>query len=152
MRSLFDINMLVALSDPGHIHHALAFAWWNDNQDDGWASCPLTQNGFVRVLSGSRYPRARRFADAMAQLGGQVGLSSHVFWPDDVSIADPAVFDHGWLLGPNQITDAYLLALAVKNAGRLVTLDRGVPLRAVRGAQDRHLVVPYNREYPNQKA
>ena len=65
----------------------------------------------------------------------------HAFWPDDVSLADPMVFDHGGLLGPNQITDAYLLALAIKNGGRLVTLDRAVPLRAARGAEARNLVV-----------
>ena len=141
MRALFDVNMLLALSDPEHLHHAPAFAWWTKNRKDGWASCPLTQNGFVRVISGARYPRPRRFADAVAQLRGQLALPSHAFWQDDVSLADPDVFDHSRLLGPNQITDAYLLALAVKNGGRLVTFDRSVPLRAVRGAEPRHLVV-----------
>lgn len=140
MRALFDVNMLLALSDTEHIHHARAFAWWNDHRDEGWASCPLTQNGFVRVLSGAGYTRPRSFADAMAQLGGQLALPSHVFWPDDVSLADPAVFDHGRLLGPNQIADVYLLALAVKNGGRLVTFDRGIPSAAVRGAERRHVV------------
>ena len=141
MRVLFDVNMLVALSDPEHIHHSRAFAWWNDHQDEGWASCPLTQNGFVRVISGSRYGRPRSFADAMAQLCGQIALPSHAFWPDDVSLADAAVFDHGRLLGPNQITDVYLLALAVKNGGRLATLDHGIALRAVHRAEPRHLVM-----------
>jgi toxin-antitoxin system PIN domain toxin len=141
VRALFDVNMLLALSDPEHIHHARAFAWWNDHQDEGWASCPLTQNGFVRVISGSGYPRPRSFADAMAQLRAQVALTTHAFWPDDVSLTDRAVFDHGRLLGPKQVTDAYLLALAVKNGGGLVTLDRRVPLRAVRGAEARHLLV-----------
>ena len=141
MRALFDVNMLVALSDPEHIHHSRAFEWWSDHQDEGWASCPLTQNGFVRVISGSSYGRARSFADAMAQLGGQVALPSHAFWPDDVSLADAAVFDHRRLLGPNQITDVYLLALAVKNGGRLVTLDQGITLRAVHRAEPRHLVM-----------
>jgi toxin-antitoxin system PIN domain toxin len=141
MRALFDVNMLLAMSDSEHIHHSRAFAWWNDHHNDGWASCPLTQNGFVRVISGSGYPRPRSLADAMAQLGAQVALPGHVLWPDDVSIADPEIFDRNHLLGPGQITDAYLLALAVKNGGRLVTIDRGVPLRAVRGAQMTHLVV-----------
>ena len=141
MRALFDVNMLVALSDPEHIHHPRTFAWWNAHQNEGWASCPLTQNGFVRVISGSGYKRRRRLTDALEQLTGLAALSTHVFWPDDVSLADPAVFEHNCLLGPNQITDAYLLALAVKNGGRLVTLDRAVPVAAVRGAEGRHLVV-----------
>ncbi len=141
MRALFDVNMLIALSDPDHAHHSRAFAWWNDHQEEGWASCPLTQNGFVRVISNAGYRHPRRLADALAQLGGLVKRPTHAFWPDDVALADPAVFEHGRLLGPNQITDAYLLALVVKNGGRLVTLDRGVPLRAVRGAEAKHLVV-----------
>jgi toxin-antitoxin system PIN domain toxin len=141
VRALFDVNMLVALSDPEHVHHGRAFAWWSEHREEGWASCPLTQNGFVRVISAPGYARPRSFADAMAQLGGQVALPSHVFWPDDVSLVDPAVFDHSRLLGPSQITDVYLLALAVKNGGRLATLDHGIALRAVRGAEPKHLVV-----------
>jgi toxin-antitoxin system PIN domain toxin len=141
VRALFDVNMLLALSDPEHIHHIRAFAWWVENEESGWASCPLTQNGFVRVLSGPRYPRPRSFADAMALMRAQITRPDHVFWPDDVSIVDPQAFDHGRLLGPNQITDVYLLGLATKNGGRLATLDRGVPLRAVIGAETRHLAV-----------
>ena len=141
MRALFDVNMLLALFDPEHIHHVRALAWWTDNRENGWASCSLTQNGFVRIISGPRYLRPRSFADAMALIRAQIAQPGHAFWPDDVSIADPQTFDHGRLLGPNQITDVYLLALAVKNGGRLATLDRGVPLRAVRGAEARHLAV-----------
>jgi hypothetical protein len=141
VRALLDVNMLVALSDSNHVHHARAFAWWGDHQQEGWASCPLTQNGFVCVISGSGYPQPRRLADALAQLGALVTGPMHAFWHDEVSLADQAVFDHASLLGPNQITDVYLLALAVKNGGRLVTLDRGIPLRAVRDAEARHLAV-----------
>src|ERR1700752_455176 len=99
--------MLLALSDSEHMHHARAFAWWTSHQANGWASCPLTQNGFVRVISGAGYPRPRRFADAMAQLSGQIALPTHAFWPDDISLADQALFDRDRLLGPGQITDAY---------------------------------------------
>jgi toxin-antitoxin system PIN domain toxin len=141
VRALFDVNMLVALSDPEHIHHSRAFAWWSEHQQLGWASCPLTQNGFVRVISSSGYRRPRRLADALEQLGGLVSRPTHIFWPDDVALADRAVFDHEGLLGPGQITDAYLLALAVKQGGRLVTFDRGISLRAVRGAEAKHLAV-----------
>jgi len=141
VRALFDANMLLALFDPEHIHHAPALAWWTANRESGWASCPLTQNGFVRVISGPRYLRPRSFADAMALLSAQIAESGHVFWPDDVSLADPEIFDHSRLLGPKQITDAYLLALAVTNGGRLATFDHAIPLAAVRGAQERHVVV-----------
>jgi toxin-antitoxin system PIN domain toxin len=141
VRTLLDINALIALFDPEHIHHALALEWWTGNSEAGWASCPLTQNGFVRVISGPRYARPRSLADALAVLQGQIARPGHAFWPDDLSIADPQIVNHGRLLGPNQITDAYLLALAVKNGGRLATFDRAVPLRAVHGAEARHLVV-----------
>ncbi len=141
MRALFDVNVLVALSDDQHFHHAVAFAWWVAHHEEGWASCPLTQNGLVRVVSSPNYRRPKRLADALAQLRGLLSMPTHAFWPDDMSFADPSVFDSGHILGPNQITDVYLLALAVKNGGRLVTLDRGIPLRAVRGADAQHLVV-----------
>lgn len=141
MHALFDVNMLLALFDAEHIHHRQAFAWWIENREWGWASCPITQNGFVRVISGPGYTRPRQFADAMALLRAQTAQPSHLFWPDDVSIGDPRTFDYSRLLGPRQITDAYLLALAVKNSGRLVTFDRSVPVRAVHAAEERHLVV-----------
>ncbi len=141
MRALFDVNLLLALFDPEHIQHPAALSWWTNNRQNGWASCPLTENGFVRVISGSRYPRPRSFADAMVLIRAQMARPDHVFWLDDISLADPEKFDHGRLLGPNQITDAYLLARAVKNGGRLATFDRAIPLAAVRGAQARHLVV-----------
>ena len=141
MRALFDVNVLLALFDPGHIHHSQSLHWWAENQADGWASCPLTQNGFLRVLSGRGYVRPRSMADALALLSAQIERPGHAFWPDDVSIMDLKTFERSRLLGPRQITDIYLLALAVKNGGRLVTLDRGIPLAAVRGAEAKHLVV-----------
>lgn len=141
MRSLLDVNMLLALFDSTHVHHAIASSWWVEHRDGGWASCPLTQNGFIRIISSPRYPRPRTLADALTLLRAQMALPDHAFWPDDLSLVDPAIFDHGRLLGANQITDVYLLALALKNGGRLVTLDRAIPLAAVRGAQARHVMV-----------
>ena len=79
-------------------------------------------------------------AQALKVLDLAFRQGDHAFWPDDISIADPAVFDHARILGPRQLTDVYLLALAVKNGGRLVTFDRGIPLAAVRGATPEHLV------------
>ena len=81
------------------------------------------------------------FAHAMANLRAQVNAAHHAFWPDDISITDGRVFDHGRILGPGQITDVFLLALAVRNNGRFVTFDRAIPLAAVRGAEPGHLTV-----------
>ena len=141
MRALFDVNALLALIDRDHVFHSGARGWWVAHQDGGWATCPLTQNGFARIMSQRSYPRHRPLVDAVEALSAGLGQPGHEFWPDSVSIADPDVFDHHRILGPNQITDVYLLALAVKHSGRLVTFDRGIPLAAVRGAEARHLVV-----------
>jgi toxin-antitoxin system PIN domain toxin len=137
---LLDVNVLLAFFDAGHIHHDRARAWWRAHHATGWASCPLTQNGFVRIISRPGYPRPIPLSTAVSALATQVERSDHEFWPDDVSIADDGILDRRHILGPNQITDICLLALAVQRGGRLVTFDRGVPLRAVRGAEARHLV------------
>jgi uncharacterized protein len=141
MRALLDVNVLLALMDSAHVHHGLALAWWRNERDAGWASCPLTQNGFVRIVSHGSYPKRPTAAQAIEQLRLQLAEPGHEFWPDTVSIADAAVFDRTRILGPKKISDVYLLALAVKNGGRLVTFDRGIPARAVHGAEPRHLAV-----------
>ncbi len=141
MRALLDVNVLLALSDIAHIHHGRARNWWTSQQSAGWASCALTQNGFARMISKPGYEHPVPLQTALAGLATQIAQSDHEFWPDDISIADEQVVDRSNILGPNQITDVYLLALAVKHGGRLVTFDRGVPLKAVRGAEARHLVV-----------
>jgi toxin-antitoxin system PIN domain toxin len=141
VRALLDVNVLLAISDVGHVHHDRARAWWKGHRSAGWASCPLTQNGFVRIISKPGYGRPVPLHTALSGLAAQLAQPGHEFWPDDISIADNRVFDRSHILGHNQIADLYLLALAVKHGGRLVTFDRRVPLRAVRGAEVRHLVV-----------
>lgn len=84
MRALLDVNVLLALFDGEHAHHARARVWWVQNRDRGWASCPLTQNGFIRIMSSSGYPRPLIIADAISVLRAQVALPGHAFWPDDV--------------------------------------------------------------------
>lgn len=142
MRALFDVNVLLALMDEDHLHHARALSWWAENSKHGWASCPLTQNGFVRVSSQPNYPNRQPPANAILQLRTQIETSDHEFWADDVSIVDVAIISSGRILGPNQITDLYLLALAVKHGGRLVTFDGAISLAAVRGAGEEHRVTP----------
>lgn len=141
MRALFDVNVLLALFDAEHSRHDDARSLMTLNCEFGWASCPLTENGFARIMSRTSYTNPVLTMEAMSILRAQQRESDHEFWPDDVSITDADVFDHSRILGPNQITDLYLLALAVKRDGRLVTFDRGIPLSAVRGAEARHLVV-----------
>ena len=141
MRALFDVNVLIAILDEDHVHHVAAHEWWAANRAAGWATCPLTENGMTRIMSQSTYKNPITTTFAIDLLAEQAAQTDHVFWPDDISLRDSALFDPGCILGPNQITDVYLLALAVKNGGRLATFDRGVPLRAVHGAEARHLAV-----------
>jgi uncharacterized protein len=141
MRALLDVNCLLALLDEDHSSHSQALLWWQSNRQAGWATCPLTQNGFACISSQPSYPSQRPLGVAIEQLTRVMALPGHEFWSDDISIADKSLFDHAFILGPNQITDVYLLALAVKNGGRLATFDRGLPLKAVREAKARHLVV-----------
>jgi toxin-antitoxin system PIN domain toxin len=141
MRALFDVNVLIAILDEQHIHHWAAHEWWAPNRSAGWATCPLTENGMARIMSQSTYKNPVTSSFAVDLLAVQIAKTDHRFWPDDLSLRDQDWIDPGGILGPNQITDVYLLALAVKNGGRLVTFDRGIPLSAVRGAEPRHLVV-----------
>lgn len=141
MRALFDVNVLIALFDPAHVHHERAHAWWKRNKAAGWASCPLTENGFVRILSQPKYPNAIPVNEAIQRLSRAIGGGGHAFWADDVSLTDENVFHREHMLGPKQITDLYLLALAIRNTGRLVTFDGGIPLSAVEGARETDRVI-----------
>jgi uncharacterized protein len=141
MIALLDVNMLIALMDPKHVHHSRARLWWAKGKDAGWASCPITQNGFLRVVTLGGYPNRFPLPDAVAMLRRATALPSHSFWPDDLAILDTVTIDHSRLLGTRQITNVYLLALAVKHGGRLVTLDAGISLTAVRAAEPQHLVM-----------
>jgi toxin-antitoxin system PIN domain toxin len=141
MRALLDVNVLIALLDSNHLHHARAVTWLKGNIRSGWASCPLTQNGCIRIMAQAGYPNAMPAAAVAERLAGATATSHHVFWPDGVSMLDTGRIAWQAVLGARQVTDAYLLALAVAQGGRLVTLDRAVPLPAVHGAKARHLVV-----------
>lgn len=141
MRALLDVNVLVALLDADHVDHRRARAWLEHEIEHGWASCALTQNGLVRVLSQPRYPSPVTPAEAADRLARAAASLHHEFWPCDVSLLDPRVVDRSRVHGARQITDVYLLALAAAHGGRLVTFDDAVPLAAVAGAGPGHLVV-----------
>ncbi len=141
MRALLDVNVLIALLDAGHVHHAAANTWLEANIEQGWASCPITQNGCLRIMSADAYPRSQPVAVVAQRLREATTTDFHEFWPDELSVLDPARFEQDRWLASRQITDAYLLGLAVKRGGAFVTLDRGVNLRPVRGAGPQHLVL-----------
>ncbi|MEP7303698.1 MAG: TA system VapC family ribonuclease toxin [Caldimonas sp.] len=141
MRALLDVNVLVALLDAAHLHHRAATAWLATHVEKGWASCPLTQNGCVRILSLPAYQNAQAPAAVVDRLARAAAGKRHEFWPDSVSVLEPGRLRWDHVLSSRQITDVYLLALAVANGGRLVTLDRGIATSAVPGATRRHLVV-----------
>ncbi len=141
MRALFDVNVLIALLDSDHVHHLRAKAWLKENIRHGWASCPLTQNGCIRIMSQPGYPNALPAAAVAERLAAATATSHHAFWPDAVSMLDAGRIAWNAVLGSRHVTDAYLLALAAQQDGRLVTLDRAVPLKAVPGSKARHLVV-----------
>jgi hypothetical protein len=144
MRALLDVNVLIALLDAGHVHHAAAGRWLDSHLADGpaagWASCPLTQNGCLRILSNRAYPRPQPVAAGAGRPPAAAATPHHAFWPDDLSVLEPARFTHERWLDSRQITDAYLLALAVHRGGVFVTLDRGIDISLVTGATPRHLV------------
>jgi len=125
--ALLDVNVLVALFDADHLHHEAVHDWFADNRDGGWATCPLTESGFVRVSSNRKVtPAARRPEEAIRLLRELTALAGHAFWTDDTSIARSRWIAAERLLGHGQVTDAHLVALSLRRRGRLVTFDRGI--------------------------
>ena len=141
MRSLLDVNVLIALLDADHTSHSRARQWFAAHAAAGWASCPITQNGCVRIMAHPGYPNALPVAAIVERLAEAAADASHTFWPDDVSVLDGTVADASRIHGPRQLTDVYLLALAVAHAGRFVTFDASIAIDAVRGAARKHRVV-----------
>jgi len=131
------------LFDPDHAFHRRAHDWWLANKTDGWASCPLTENGAIRIMSNPNYRLNIRFttADLTGKFQQFARQTDHEFWPDDISFCDGKSFMMEYLHSSRLLTDFYLLGLAVKNNGRLVTFDRGIPLSAVSNAKAENLFV-----------
>jgi uncharacterized protein len=121
---LLDVNALVALAWDSHVHHATMREWFAAHSADGWATCPITESGFVRVSSNPKVlPSPIGVEPARAVLSALRAVDGHRFLADDVSIADA---DVPWMSGHRQVTDAHLLALARRRGVRLVTFDAGV--------------------------
>jgi toxin-antitoxin system PIN domain toxin len=136
---LLDVNVLVSLLDSAHVHHDVAVGWFRAVAAvEGWATSPITENGFIRVVSHVSYPNMRltpalateslaRFKESFQGI--------HRFWADEISLTDSALFHPAVLTGSRQTTDAYIAGLAFHMGGRLATVDGGIPWRAVRGAE-----------------
>jgi uncharacterized protein len=142
---LFDVNVLIAIADSSHIFHQAIHGWLAAAADRTWASCPLTENGMIRVLSQPAYRGGMRTPEeAIATLRGMKEARpwKHVFWAEDFSIADRRAVLSERIAGPKQVTDVYLAAMALRKGGRLLTFDAGVPWQAVEGGSRELIEVP----------
>jgi toxin-antitoxin system PIN domain toxin len=131
---LLDVTVLIALIDPAHVHHPNAHDWFARVGKTSFATCPITENGVLRIVGQPRYPNFVGTPAAVAPaLASLRGLPGHEFWADDLSLFDGARIDTGRLLMPGQITDSYLLALALAHGGQLATFDKRLEPGAVIG-------------------
>ena len=148
MRGLLDINVIIALLDEDHVFHAAAHEWYGKHRALGWASCPLTENGTVRIMTNPNYKPAgpRTAGEVIAALQTFVENSDHLFWPDDLSLRDATRFDPTRIQGSRQVTELYLLALAARNESRLITFDEGIAVSSIEGANLANLCVVTNTE------
>lgn len=124
---LLDVNVLIALAWPDHQAHARVGRWFSRHSPAGWATCPFTQAGFVRILSNPLFSQhALTPQNALAVLESNLDLPGHRFWPANISILQAIEKVGRPLAGHRQITDAYLLGLAIHQKGKLATLDRAI--------------------------
>lgn len=142
MTFLLDVNVLIALIDPLHIHHPQAEAWFLRDGKDDWATCPLTENGTLRIVGDKRYANSPGspviVADVLSRLRS---VGRHSFWPDDISLLDPMSFVSGKFDSARHLTDTYLLGLAASKGGMLATFDRRLKPDAVKsGARAMHII------------
>lgn len=142
MRALLDVNVLIALLDRQHGHHEAARRWLEDNIEHGWASCAITQNGTLRIMSQPKYANPWRIGEIAAALTDLTDTERHEFWPDASLLVAEAI-DWRQVSGPGQITDLYLLVLATKNGGRFVTFDERIARSAVPSAsEENYCLIP----------
>ena len=140
-RVLLDVNVLIALLDDAHVFSRRANEWL-DTAPRRIATCPIVENGVIRIMSAPSYSATHRatpeqVAEGLRSLAEAV---DHEFWPDDVSMLDETLVDFSRLHGHRQVTDAYLLALAVRRGGAIASFDTALPVTAVRGASRKHLL------------
>ena len=141
-RFLLDINVLIALIDPSHVQHDRAHEWFEMKAHRAWATCPLTENGVMRIVGHPRYPNCPGSPAVVAELLVAFrALPSHEFWPDNVSLLDRHYANPARLLDSAHITDSYLLALARAHGGQLATFDQRLVTEAVTdGSRTLHII------------
>lgn len=136
MTFLLDVNVLIALIDPAHVSHDAAHRWFAAEGAADWATCPLTENGVIRIVGHPKYPNTPGSPAEVGAIIAQLrALPGHRFWPDSISLVGADHVDPGQVLTSAQVTDSYLLALAVAHGGRLATFDRRLSAKAVRGGR-----------------
>ena len=124
---LLDTNLLIALLWPSHDRHGTALKWFTRNRTNGWATCPVTQAGFARIVSNPAFSRdAVQPREAVQVLSANTIAKDHAFWPDHLPVAEAVGFAGIRLMGHQQVTDAYLLGLAIRRGGVLATLDQRI--------------------------
>ena len=129
---LLDVNVLIALADPAHVQHEVAHDWFSRIGRKRFATCPITENGLLRIVGHPRYPNSPGAPSAvMPTLAALRAMPGCEFWTDTISIADASSIDASLLSSHAQITDSYLLALARAHGGRLATMDRKLVADAV---------------------
>ena len=136
MTYLLDVSVLIALLDAGHIQHIKTQDWFGKTGRHDFATSPIVENGALRILGNPRYPGSPGSPAAVVpSLATLRTLAGHSFWPDDLSLLDSQHVDCSKLLAAGQVTDTYLLTLAVSRGGRLATLDRRLATDAVAGGR-----------------
>ena len=140
--SLLDVNVLIALFDPSHVHHERAHGWFSRNHKHGWATCPLTLNGCIRIFSTSAYASVEATpVEVIERLRTFCSSPHHEFWADSVSLLDEELFRSQLIAGHQTIIDVYLLGLAVSRHGRLATFDGTITWQAVAHATTHHIAL-----------
>lgn len=142
MTFLLDVNVLIALIDPGHVAHDDAHEWFAAMGQAAWATCPITENGVIRIVGNPKYPNSPGSPSLVMEIVGKLrSLPGHSFWPDDLSLVGSGDIAPTKILTPGQVTDTYLLALAKTRGGQLATFDRKLSAAAVtRGNSALHLI------------
>lgn len=140
---LLDVNVLIALVDPMHVHHRRAMAWFTSSGQSSWMTCPTTQNGAIRVISGPKYPQSGVTPSiVIGVVKNLTKVGNHTFVPDNISLLDDTrIHAHG-LRQSRQVTDSYLLALAVSAGATLATFDQRINSDAVQHGRNRVFLVP----------
>ena len=138
---LLDANLLIALGDSQHVHHRRAQSWFHSQRGRAWATCPLTQNAFLRILGSPGYPAKIGDPASLRTLLQRIcATPGHQFWADDVSLLDAEIFTS---LPPSKyLTDIYLLALAAKHQAQLASLDQRIDPRLVHRGREAYLIIP----------